>query len=233
MRLLVMGDPHGRTEIINWAYENIDEDTHIIVVGDYVDSFDEANYDIISCLREFCFLKQEWPDNVTLLWGNHDLQYLFLTDRKFRCSGFRESIANALFELFRYNKDKFVMAAEIHGMLFTHAGVTNTWLNAHNEHCRDLPRVADQVNEIFKYTPNAFTPQGTDWLGNSVEESPVWVRPEALLKDMAHPLQVVGHTALPEPERFTTDSGVLWRVDAPYIVSEMSPYGEVKRMIYV
>jgi predicted phosphodiesterase len=233
MCLLVIGDVHGRKSMMDWAYENINLDTHILFLGDYVDSFDEDNYDIVSCLREAIFLKQEWPEHVTLLWGNHDLQYLFLTDRRFRCSGYRDSIAPALHELFGRNKEMFTMAAQVDKVLYTHAGVTNTWLQAHNEHCRDLALVVDQVNEIFLHTPAAFAPQGTDWTGNSAEESPIWVRPEALLKDMAHPIQAVGHTVLDEPERFTAGGNVLWRLDTPYIVHEMSPYGELKRMIHV
>ncbi|MFW5982989.1 MAG: metallophosphoesterase, partial [bacterium] len=59
-----------------------------IFVGDYVDSFKKTNNEIYENLVEIIKFKKMYPDNVVLLWGNHDVQYL-TSFKEHGCSGFR------------------------------------------------------------------------------------------------------------------------------------------------
>ena len=80
--------------------------------------------------------------------------------------------------------------------LFTHAGVTHTWLNdaGYNEEAIDV-----FINELFQNQPYKFFFNGNDPYGDDVTQPPVWVRPASLMKDAYRYetiRQVVGHTTM-------------------------------------
>jgi len=81
--------------------------------------------------------------------------------------------------------------------LFTHAGVTHTWLsNAGYEG----EAVESFINDLFRYKPDKFFFDGWDPHGNNVTQSPIWVRPPSLKKNAYRYetlRQVVGHTRMP------------------------------------
>ncbi|MBC6438399.1 MAG: serine/threonine protein phosphatase [Rhodobacteraceae bacterium] len=81
----VVGDLHGRADLLERILEHIDGDIgqagvqnpHLVFVGDYVD----RGPDSAAVLDRLHGLTQEFPDNVTCLMGNHDRMLLdFLAD---------------------------------------------------------------------------------------------------------------------------------------------------------
>lgn len=75
MKVLILGDIHGRKvwkEIIE--KENADK---IIFLGDYVSTHDGiSEEEQIENLEEILSFKEENPEKVILLRGNHDVQHL-------------------------------------------------------------------------------------------------------------------------------------------------------------
>jgi hypothetical protein len=89
------------------------------------------------------------------------------------------------------------MCYQLDNFLFSHAGISHDWLLIHDysvEH-----NVVDYVNDLWKYTPRVFAFTGWDPYGDSVQSSPIWIRPYSLQKANRDTLrdkyiQVVGHT---------------------------------------
>ncbi|HSC52599.1 MAG TPA: hypothetical protein VLC98_03210 [Phnomibacter sp.] len=80
--------------------------------------------------------------------------------------------------------------------MFTHAGVTKTWLT-NNGYAAD-GSIESFINDLFKARPLSFkfTMGITEsYSGDDICQTPIWVRPESLCIDAVdHFIQVVGHT---------------------------------------
>ena len=131
MKILSIGDVHGKN---TWArFEDIPQliagnfipkyDKYIFV-GDYTDSFEQSNVEIRENLDNIIAFKEKYPENVILLWGNHDIQY-YLGPSKYRCSGFRSEVFYDLNELFRNKKHLFQLSYQYNNYIWTHAGINN------------------------------------------------------------------------------------------------------------
>ena len=132
-RILAVGDLHGRHEI---AYKAIQlfknkKCDKLIFIGDYCDSFNRTNDDILETLKLVLAIKQEYPDDVILILGNHDISYKYTPD--FECTGQRAELLPTLKYFFEENSKYFQIAhLEVDGKnkyLFTHAGVQKKWFN--------------------------------------------------------------------------------------------------------
>jgi len=97
---IAIGDVHGLTR---WkVIVNDHPDCHIVFLGDYLDPYEESsNEDIIRNLLDIIQLKQQRPDDVMLLLGNHDLHY-FVEEMELS-SRFNMEIAADVSEIFRSN----------------------------------------------------------------------------------------------------------------------------------
>lgn len=128
MKVLSIGDIHGHD---SWkrVIPRMDNYNKVVFIGDYVDSFHSSNDKIRENLLEIIQLKKDNPDKVVLLWGNHDVQYLFPT--QYRCSGFRPDAQPDLTIIFNENKNLFQAAFGYKNYLWTHAGISNKWFNEH------------------------------------------------------------------------------------------------------
>ena len=100
----------------------------VIFLGDYVDSFDVSDIDMIANLNNIIEHKKKNMDSTILLLGNHDLQYIYL---ECKCSSYRASYAWIIWQLLKDNKDLFQIAHEEWGTLFTHAWVGEGWYKKH------------------------------------------------------------------------------------------------------
>ena len=132
--IIIIPDVHGR-EFWRWAVAHRKEEDSVIFLGDYLDPYEgEWIYwsDAYQGLLDIIALKRENPEKVVLLFGNHDLHYLFPV---LRGSRYNEFQAEKIRKTFVDNMDCFQMAAEyeIGGQryLFTHAGVNKTWAEKH------------------------------------------------------------------------------------------------------
>lgn len=189
MKILVLGDTHAHT---TWKdvvkKENYDK---VIFLGDYFDNFSRPSADFqlqnFKEIVEFCE-----KNNGIVLLGNHEYHYMH---PKEKYSGFnydnRYKAHDYLMEL--WNK-KILKPVHIENdIIFSHAGVSKTWLKevAHLEDVKDIVEKADFESFKFNYLT------GVSYSGNTISSSPIWIRPNSLLSDKVDGYtQVVGHTPL-------------------------------------
>ena len=77
-RLYIIPDVHGRDFWRKTVAENPEGD--FIFLGDYIDPYPDegiSEEESFMGFKDIIRLKEEHPDRVTLLWGNHDLHYLY------------------------------------------------------------------------------------------------------------------------------------------------------------
>lgn len=200
MRILVIGDLHGHN---SWkAIVESEKYDKVVFLGDYVDSFTLQPLTIVKNLRELLKFKRENKDKVVLLWGNHDHSYFFGE----RCSGwsykgyeyynpvYEKAFDDGLFDLY-YIYDDIIM---------THAGVSEYWLKqvAFKDDIKDvtwddvIPKRGMSGKTILDW--NMY--QGYDGYGDTISQSPIWIRPNSLIKcPLKGYRQIVGHTNLGKP----------------------------------
>lgn len=247
MRTISIGDPHGRDAWKNHTHGSVrayhewetgadammpadhmypfEEFDRIVFMGDYVDSFDISNVEILHNLKQIIDFKRAEPDRVVLLVGNHDVQYFVMHTI---CQGYRSAMRHDLYDLFMGNIDLFKFAhsetdarGRVH--LWTHAGVTSGWYNLFvSKMTADDYRFRDDAMELaFDDNPEGLLNfawdrrgDGRDVLFNvdadsggiSYWASPLWVRPERLNELAIRGInQIVGHTPVPEPTRHVRD----------------------------
>jgi len=205
-KFLIIGDLHGNDSWKipleyfrpNEIESNIDKYDFIIFMGDYVDSFDKSNEQIINVLLDIIKLKQNYPDKVILLLGNHDLQYIF-DSNDFRCSGYRTEMKFDLFDIFNTNKKLFQVAFEVmsddeNKYLFTHAGVHKGFYNLYIKKMDDQNTLADSLNVLF---PNYKPLYHVSWYrgGYKKEGGIFWAdKQETYKKPLKNYHQIIGHT---------------------------------------
>ena len=195
----IIGDIHARTCWINL----VREDCINIFVGDYFDPYEyiprEERMANFHAIIEY---KRQHKETV-LLYGNHDLHYLISDERYSRYDTISASeCRRALVE----NKPLFYGIAYPIGTiaLVTHAGVTKEWYEKYlgPYHSEPLAKVAQSINSLWEENKTAFTfdanaTELNDYCGISPTHSPIWIRPEVLVK---HDLfggtiqQIIGHT---------------------------------------
>ncbi len=195
MKVIALGDTHGRSFwkliVHTQAFDKV------VFIGDYFDSFNIPAEEQIRNFREIVAYKEAHPDKVVLLIGNHDYHYLPVArsiDETY--AGFQDRYAFQIGHLIQEHRDLLQVCYLWEDYLFSHAGVTQTWLD---EVGYKGEEIADFINELFRYKPQKFLFNGYDPYGDDVTQSPLWVRPRSLRKDAFHPetiRQVVGHTAM-------------------------------------
>lgn len=206
MKQLVLGDMHGRFDCVRAIYEREQPDS-VVMLGDYVDSHEPiSDMDQYCAVFELLDLRDKHIESgrgeFTLLIGNHDFHYLYgdpLRERYTQWDDTRVKWANDVFDML-VERDvlKAVHIDNEHRTVFSHAGITNTWLRENNLRLEDInPLLKSDLEpfRFYRYGPPT---------GYCVENSPIWVRPNALKSDMYTDedgvkwRQVVGHTPTPQ-----------------------------------
>lgn len=196
-KTVILGDTHGRSF---WKLIVAKEKpTQVIFIGDYFDSPDFSAAEQIHNFKEIVQYKEDNPQiEVILLIGNHDHHYFYAVGNT-GTSGYQIDSAFQISLELEERKSSLQMAYLLDDVLFTHAGVTPTWL----EHVGwGGDKIDDFINDVWKHKPKAFnfySYEGrADSSGNNIWQSPIWVRPRALMQDghefKKHFIQVVGHT---------------------------------------
>ena len=195
MKIIAMGDTHGRT---CWKdiLASLDWDKAVFL-GDYFDSKDGISATKqLKNFREILRFKKENPEKVVLLLGNHDFHYL--TAAKEDYSGYQYQASERINRVLQPAVDKgLIQIAVLFGdYLFSHAGVTQTWMNAQGYKVDECPDVF--INRRFAEESGClrFTMgENSSPFGDDITQTPIWVRPESLLQDaLPGYIQVVGHT---------------------------------------
>jgi hypothetical protein len=206
---LTIGDLHGRAcwhfAASNWVQRSPE---HVVVfLGDYVDSLDISLADQADNLRALVAFKQQHPDQVVKLLGNHDAHYLW-PDAP-RGSGFKPINHAQLYPIFNEHRDLFQIAYELHRdgqkYLWTHAGVSDAWV-------KEMPNIDYEVvgnkpptlSDVLNYM---VVPRDYRALilrvGNIRSQGklpgaggPLWADMRELTSPIPGYHQIVGHTAL-------------------------------------
>jgi predicted phosphodiesterase len=226
-KILSIGDIHGSNA---WKRNFLEEEGKVVLqgpsidkvifVGDYVDSFSYTDEEIRQNLLDIIDFKQRYPDRVILLIGNHDIQYMNPGPIS-RCSGYRPSMMHDLYDIFKTHRSLFQFShleEDVDGdrVLWTHAGVTNGWygellVSVRNENYRFKNifaeilnrehRIDEILNLAFESNIDLIYNVDEDSGGTDLYASPIWVRPETLMKDLIYGYdQVVGHTPMKDIE---------------------------------
>jgi predicted MPP superfamily phosphohydrolase len=189
-----------------------------VFLGDYTDSFTETNQTIRENLLEIIKFKTLYPNNVILLWGNHDVEYLKnlpwlkMDDH---VSGFRPEVHYDLYDIFNTNKDLFQVAFKINNYLFSHAGVHFGWYHfvftkAIKGMGMEDMNIAEQINEAFKLNLECIF--DVDWYrgGRKKVGGPLWCSKQLIeKKPLKYCHQIVGHTPVDDfQKRIIGDASV-------------------------
>ncbi|MCC8112442.1 MAG: metallophosphoesterase [Bacteroidales bacterium] len=205
-KIVVLGDIHGRKiwkEIIEKEKPDL-----VIFMGDYITTHDYIEEkEQIANLDEILDYKEQNPDKVILLRGNHDVQHMgkirspqeFIDeqmkkrgcDRDFdfndvtRWSGYSKWLEKQMLERYdRFCRDsQWAYIHDIDGKpyIFSHAGISKDWLHDTAHLDPSDPDWLKKLNEMP--VSNAFSfIQGNhrDWDGSSSAQPPTWIRPQVL-----------------------------------------------------
>lgn len=199
MKRIILGDTHGRSF---WKLIlNTQEWDEAVFIGDYFDSRGTfTGIEELHNFNEICEYKSKSTKPIIMLIGNHDECYI---NGFAAITGYQHNVASDIAYALRSNSGKLQMAYYADSMLFTHAGVGETWLKKHFQEERDVatyhPDIAARINALWKTDPKAFTFDGWDSSGDSIGQTPIWIRPSSLIRDSknikaAGITQIVGHT---------------------------------------
>lgn len=123
--IYIVPDIHGRD-----FYKPIlqEKDNKVVFLGDYVDPYvlyENFTYDdVITVLKDVIEYKQNNPDNVTLLLGNHEFNYIW--GRNY-ASRYNKKYQEAFGNLIIPNINLFEPYKIMDDVLFTHAGISYGW----------------------------------------------------------------------------------------------------------
>ena len=219
-KILIIPDLHGR-EFWREAVKDMDEETRVVFLGDYLDPYeDDWIYwsNAFIAFKDIIAFKETYPEQVTLLLGNHDLHYLF---PKLRGSRYNEYQEGKIRRALETHLDSFQMAVEYDmggkRYLLSHAGIHSDWARKHSNLFGPFEKVsAETFNQMM------FTPEFVDALsdvswrrgGNATSGSMIWadIDEYALSLPIAPDVvQICGHTRLSggKPKEF----GHIWCLD--------------------
>ena len=201
MKTIVIGDTHGRS---NWKLAiHQDKPDRVIFIGDYFDSFDISGVEQIDNFKQIIKYKEDNPQvEVVLLIGNHDYHY-FPEIGYNGTSGYQSRIASSITQVIEENRYHLQMAYGFGDYLFTHAGVSPVFMDqVFGSDDWSIENVVVDLNEMFRYKPKAFEFNGLDAYGDNTTQTPIWIRPRALMQaNKKHEkglknnyIQIVGHT---------------------------------------
>ncbi|WP_461255256.1 metallophosphoesterase [Treponema sp. R80B11-R83G3] len=186
MKIAIVTDIHGST---NWrmVMKRVDEFDKIIFLGDYFDAWTNKWPGQMNNACNIITFKKRFPKKVDLCWANHDTSY-YLGER---CSGYQLGYAVDIIEFFNKHKEQFEVVYIYDEWIFSHAGVSEEWMS-----CAGIKTV-EEINTLFKESPNYFRWVGPDNFGDNPNEGPLWIRPKSLMNNAVKNYnQAVGHTEL-------------------------------------
>ena len=200
MTSVVIGDLHGYNSWEKIVQHNPDAD-QFIFLGDYFDSKELSVNDINNNFDKIIKFKELNPNKVHLLLGNHDYHYLHFTDSTY--SGYNKQqdlIKDKLLSLIENNILYPVYNEKGTSIVYSHAGITKTWLKNVCINKDDIYELSIEINNLIKISPALFDfvweDFSTSLYGDNVYQSPIWVRPNSLVEDSVDDaIQIVGHTS--------------------------------------
>jgi hypothetical protein len=197
-KTLVLGDTHGRSF---WKLAvNLEDPDRVIFIGDYFDSFDINSETQLNNFLDILEFKKRSGKEVVLLIGNHDHHY-FPEIGYTGTSGYQQVGKYQIEPVIDANRQHLQIAYQFNNYLFSHAGVSTVFMDdIFGKGGWNIDQVSVELNELFRYKPHAFTFNGWDPYGNDDKQTPIWIRPTALMRANKNTelknkyIQIFGHT---------------------------------------
>ena len=149
MKVAVIGDLHGKP----CCWKDLLKDNNfdkIVFLGDYSDDswVTFTDKEIFDNLKDVIEFKRNNNSKVELLIGNHDFQYIVGYPT---ASRYRKSYACELNKLFNDNRDIFNVVYVLKDYVFSHAGITNGWINYIKKkyNISDFTDIAKIINMVY------------------------------------------------------------------------------------
>lgn len=185
MKTLIVGDIHGKVPVVERA---LAQESPVIFIGDYLDSYDRPVSDHIKCLE----LIEAAIDSgkAQALLGNHELSYLMA---RMRCSGWNSKTEMHIHGGWGHKlREKFLAFLFYEpNILITHGGLDNLIWTQYNLSLETMPEtLAEWAND-----PNS----PAYWIGQS-RGGPkpcggiFWCDFEREFTPVPGLIQIVGHT---------------------------------------
>lgn len=209
MKTIFIGDIHGRP-IWKDIIDKEKEFDKLVFVGDYFDSKIYSAQEQIDNFLDIIDFKQSIQEDqeVILLIGNHDLHY-FPEVGNSGVSGYQLDAAQEIEKVIHKKREHLQIAYQYGKYLFSHAGVSSVFLDqTFGSGNWIVPDIAKLLNKLFLDNPRAFLFNGEDPSGNDIYQTPVWIRPESLIKANFTTLrdkviQIFGHTKIQSIREFS------------------------------
>ena len=219
-RVLVIPDVHLKPWIFDEA-EKVDKNSYedILVLGDLVDDWGKGN-DLDAYEETLKRAAEFGKEHGESLWcyGNHDVSYLWDAMESGYSVQARITVIEGITKLERILEDRYKFVHRIDNVLFSHAGVTETFvLHSCGYHVKEIEDILAKINRMGKQEL---------WR----DSSPIWARPQADFYRMFRDdlfYQVVGHTPVEEP----LDACGVLTLDLFSTYSNGDPYGNQKLYI--
>ena len=214
MKYCIIGDLEGRTiwkDIISKENPDI-----TIFLGDYVASREVSPQQEVDTLKELLTYKEENPDKVILLRGNHCMEacgYYWAKCYPQACDESKKYLKDNI-DRFLTNT-QWIYQIPNTNIICSHAGIAKYffkkcegWLitikgSQYDDNSIDPEIVLDLINsippcELFGFDGHAF-----DMYGDSSTQPCTWIRPTILIKEgIPGYIQVVGHTRIGEVSKY-------------------------------
>lgn len=219
-RVLVIPDVHLKPCIFDEA-DKVDKSSYedIVVLGDLVDDWGKGN-DLGAYEETLNRAAEFGKEHGESLWcyGNHDVSYLWDTMESGYSVQARLTAIEGITKLERILEDRYKFVHRIDNVLFSHAGVTETFvLHSCGYHVKEIDDILAKINRMGKQEL---------WR----DSSPIWARPQTDFYRMFRDdlfYQVVGHTPVEEP----LDACGVLTLDLFSTYSNGDPYGNQKLYI--
>jgi predicted phosphodiesterase len=201
MKTIILGDTHGRPHWKKAIAQETDVE-RVIFVGDYFDNVIFTADEQIANFLEIINYKKSNPNvEVIMLIGNHDYHYFPEVGNTFT-SGYQKSEKIQLEVVVDAHRKHLQMAYQMGDFLFSHAGVSAVFMDkTFGKNRWNETTLVGELNKLFIENPLAFVFCGIDPTGNDVQQSPIWIRTESLIKAnftsiTSKFIQVFGHTKI-------------------------------------
>lgn len=216
MKIICIGDLHGKNI---WKEVDIARYDKVIFMGDYVDSFDHSDEEILQNLDSIIRLKNNNPEKVVLLVGNHDIQYCDPGGGTIpKCSGYRISMRDELWKVFgSFTKgvfqDSYFITDNItqQKYLFSHAGISNKFQKLTKWEIKLDPN--SEYNELMFVKYKRFW-VGADRGGSDPASGIYWADISETSTDYLKGIhQVVGHSRVKDIVKYGNQDGSITYID--------------------
>ena len=217
MKIAVIGDLHGKSCWKKLLANKVSDFDKIIFMGDYSDDswVTFTDKEIIDNFIDVIEFKKNNYDTAELLIGNHDFQYIVGYPT---ASRYRKSYAKEMNKIFNDNTDIFKPIHIENNYIFTHAGITNGWIDYIKEKYEieniNIDNIYNIVNIVYKNDKDDCNIASFRRRGLNKFAGLLWADTKDLLEDAWKGYnQVVGHNRVKPGSVIKKDSYAIYMAD--------------------